>query len=345
MSDVKWIKLSTSMFDDEKIKLIEQMPDADTILIIWIKLLAQAGKTNASGYIFLSENIPYTEEMLATIFNRPLSTIRLALKTFEDLGMIGIDDNSFISITNWEKHQNIEGLEKIREQNRIRKRRQRERERVKKIIEGKEKYCAYCGVKESEVELLHVDHIVPLSKGGGGEKENLINVCKTCNSSKHNKPLHVFLNDHIDHPIHPINPELVAKNKQLMKFVTYKNNKFYPITRLSRDSHATDIDKEEDKEEDKDINKYIVEIVNYLNSVAGKSYRTSTRKTRSLIKARINEGFTVDDFKKVIDIKHAEWSLNPKMSKYLRPETLFGTKFESYLNQETKNDDPYDNIF
>src|SRR5690625_1100737 len=119
------------MFDDEKIKLIEQMPDSDTILIIWIKLLAQAGKTNSSGYIFLNENIPYTDEMLSTIFNRPLSTIRLALKTFEDLGMIGIDDNSFISITNWEKHQNIEGLERIRKQNRERKRRQREKEKLR----------------------------------------------------------------------------------------------------------------------------------------------------------------------------------------------------------------------
>jgi len=131
VSNVKWIKLSTSMFDDEKIKLIEQMPDSDTILIIWIKLLAQAGKTNSSGYIFLNENIPYTDEMLSTIFNRPLSTIRLALKTFEDLGMIGIDDNSFISITNWEKHQNIEGLERIRKQNRERKRRQREKEKLR----------------------------------------------------------------------------------------------------------------------------------------------------------------------------------------------------------------------
>lgn len=118
------------MFDDEKIKLIEQMPDADTILIIWIKLLVQAGKTNSSGYIFLSENIPYTEEMLATIFNRPLSTIRLALKTFEDLGMIGIDDNSFISITNWEKHQNIEGMERIRKQTRERVRKHRERKKL-----------------------------------------------------------------------------------------------------------------------------------------------------------------------------------------------------------------------
>src|SRR5690625_4123504 len=114
LANVKWIKLSTSMFDDEKIKLIEQMPDADTILIIWIKLLAQAGKTNSSGYIFLNETIPYTDEMLATIFNRPVSTIRLALKTFEEMGMIGIDDNSFIRITNWEKHQSVDKLNKIK---------------------------------------------------------------------------------------------------------------------------------------------------------------------------------------------------------------------------------------
>src|SRR5690625_7572426 len=91
MADIKWIKLSTSMFDDEKIRLIEQMPDADTILVIWVKLLAQAGKTNASGYIYLSENIPYTDEMLATIFDRPISNVRLALQTFEQIGMLAID--------------------------------------------------------------------------------------------------------------------------------------------------------------------------------------------------------------------------------------------------------------
>lgn len=127
MSNVKWIKLSTQMFEDEKIKLIEQMPEADTILIIWVKLLSQAGKANANGYIYLSENIPYTDEMLATIFGRPLNTIRLALETFRAFGMIEIDDEHFISIANWEKHQNIAGLDKIREQNRIRKQRQRER--------------------------------------------------------------------------------------------------------------------------------------------------------------------------------------------------------------------------
>lgn len=129
MADVKWIKLSVSMFEDEKIRLIEALPEADTILILWVKLLAQAGKTNASGYIYLNERIPYTDEMLATIFNRPVGIVRLALKTFEQFGMIEISDDHFISITNWEKHQNLDGLDKIREQNRLRKQREREKKK------------------------------------------------------------------------------------------------------------------------------------------------------------------------------------------------------------------------
>lgn len=129
MSEIKWIKLSTSMFDDEKIRLIEQMPDADTILVIWVKLLAQAGKTNASGYIFLNENIPYTDEMLATIFNRPLNTVRMALNVFKQFGMIEVDENEFISVANWEKHQNIEGMERVKKLNAERNKRYRERKK------------------------------------------------------------------------------------------------------------------------------------------------------------------------------------------------------------------------
>ena len=78
-----------------------------------------------------------------------------------------------------------------------------------------------------------------------------------------------------------------------------------------------------------------VEIVTYLNDVADKKYRHTTRKTKDLIKARWNEGFRLDDFKKVIDIKTKEWKNDNHMNQYLRPETLFGTKFESYLNQDT----------
>ena len=76
------------------------------------------------------------------------------------------------------------------------------------------------------------------------------------------------------------------------------------------------------------------DIVLYLNEKSGKNFRYSSRKTQDLIKARINEGFTVDDFKVVIDKKCNEWLKDTKMNQYLRPETLFGTKFESYLNQD-----------
>lgn len=129
MSEIKWIKLSTTMFEDEKIRLIESMPDSDSVLVIWVKLLALSGKTNAGGYIFLNEKIPYTDEMLSTLFNRPLNTIRFALQTFKNFGMIEIDENDFISISNWEKHQNVEGMEKVRQLNAERNRKYRERKK------------------------------------------------------------------------------------------------------------------------------------------------------------------------------------------------------------------------
>ncbi|WP_057766730.1 conserved phage C-terminal domain-containing protein [Cytobacillus praedii] len=77
-----------------------------------------------------------------------------------------------------------------------------------------------------------------------------------------------------------------------------------------------------------------VEIMNYLNDAAQSNFRSSTKATQRVIKARWNEGFTLNDFKKVIDNKSAEWLNDSKMNKFLRPETLFGTKFESYLNQK-----------
>ena len=135
MADVKWIKITTDIFSDEKILLIEQMPDADSLLVIWFKLLCMAGKENNYGVFLMRNRMPYTEEMLATIFRRPLNTVRFALATFEAFGMIEIEDD-IICIPNWEKHQNIEGMEKIREQNRIRKQRQRERQKQKLLEDG-----------------------------------------------------------------------------------------------------------------------------------------------------------------------------------------------------------------
>ncbi|QSV40775.1 phage replisome organizer N-terminal domain-containing protein [Bacillus licheniformis] len=263
MAEVKWIKLSTQMFEDEKIKLIEQMPEADTILIIWVKLLAQAGKTNASGYIYLSQNIPYTDEMLATIFNRPLPIVRMALQTFQRFGMIEIDEHNFISILNWEKHQNVEGMDRVRKLNAERNKRYRERKKQLQLSSPQ---------NESDVSVTSRD------------------------------------GTDID--------------KELDKDIDKENN----ILSGKPDDAASK------KDTDEIPYKLIIDL---LNKVAGTKYRHTTPKTKTLIKARWNEGFRFDDFKHVILVKCEEWR-GTDLDKYLRPETLFGTKFENYRNQKPK---------
>lgn len=115
-----WIKLSTGIFDDEKIKLIELLPEGDSLLIIWLKLLCFAGKTDNDGVFKLTEKIPYNEEMLAGVFNRKLTTVRTALKVFQDYGMLEIIDGAY-ALPNWVKYQNdSDALSKSKEKNRIR---------------------------------------------------------------------------------------------------------------------------------------------------------------------------------------------------------------------------------
>lgn len=114
MAEVKWIKITTDIFDDEKILLIESMPERDSLIVIWFKLLCMAGKQNNSGVFTLNDRIAYTDEMLSTIFRRPLNTVRLALTTFEQYGMIEILDG-VITIPNWGKHQNLDQLESRKE--------------------------------------------------------------------------------------------------------------------------------------------------------------------------------------------------------------------------------------
>ena len=107
MAAVKWIKIVTDIFDDEKILLIESLPSADSIIVIWFKLLCLAGKNNNSGVFMLNERIAYTDEMLATIFRRDINTVRMALKTFEMYGMIETINNTIV-IPNWSKHQTMD---------------------------------------------------------------------------------------------------------------------------------------------------------------------------------------------------------------------------------------------
>lgn len=124
MADVKWIKITTDIFDDEKILLIEGLPSSDEIIVIWFKLLILAGKQNNNGVFLMNERIPYTDEMLATIFRRDINIVRLALKTFEQFGMLELVDN-VITIPNWNKHQQLDSYEKKKQQDRERQKARR----------------------------------------------------------------------------------------------------------------------------------------------------------------------------------------------------------------------------
>ena len=127
MADVKWIKITLDMFDNRKIKCIRNLPEGNNIVLIWVMLLTMAGKCNSGGMIFLTENIPYTTKTLADELGFDESVVRLALNALEKFDMITRNEDLLL-IPGWGEYQNVEGMEKIREQNRIRKQKQRERE-------------------------------------------------------------------------------------------------------------------------------------------------------------------------------------------------------------------------
>lgn len=250
MASVKWIKITTDIFDDEKILLIESMPDAYAIITCWFKLLCLAGKQNNSGVFMMGQNA-YTDKMLATIFRMKESTVQLALHTFEQFGMIEIVDG-VITIPNWGKHQNLDQLEskKAYMQNYMQKYREKQ-----KALTSADSSC----------------------------KTN----CKT--NSKTNVRQADIEED---------------KEGDSISIMSGKPDGFVENCR---------------------------EIVEYLNQKAGTHYKSSTELTRTKIHARLNEGFKKEDFFAVIDHKCAEWKADEHMRQFLRPETLFGTKFESYL--------------
>lgn len=128
MADVKWIKITTDMFDNRKIRHLRRLPDGNNVVLIWVMLLTMAGRCNSGGMIFLTENIPYTPKMLADELDFEENTVQLALQALEQLNMV-VMNGGYFTIAGWDEYQNIEGMDKIREQNRLRKAAQRERQK------------------------------------------------------------------------------------------------------------------------------------------------------------------------------------------------------------------------
>lgn len=153
MAEVKWIKVATDMFDrSRKIKTIEQKPDGDTIIIIWIKLMLLAGNINDGGAVYITPEVPYELDELADELRRPIDIVEKALKIFQRYGMISIEEG-FIYLTSWEKYQNVDRMAEIREYNRLAQQRSRERRKAQNgDVNDKSMTSQRCHATEEEVE-------------------------------------------------------------------------------------------------------------------------------------------------------------------------------------------------
>lgn len=188
MADVKWIKIAINMFDNRKIRQIETMPDGDSLLLIWVKLLCLAGNVNDGGYIYLTKEIPYTDEMLATQFNKPLPTIRLALKTFEQFGMIEVINN-IIFLSSWEKYQNTDKLAEIRAQTRARVAKHREKQKLLEAGQGDSESNVTCNVTVTQGNALDIDKDIDI------DKDKNKSISKKSPRHKHGEYQNVLLTD------------------------------------------------------------------------------------------------------------------------------------------------------
>lgn len=129
MADVKWIKLTTDMFDNRKIKYLRRLPDGNNIVLLWIMLLTMAGRCNAGGMIFLTENIPYTSKMLADELGFEENTVILGIQALESLNMV-VADKGYFTISGWEEYQNTDKLAEMQEKHRLRQAKYREKQKA-----------------------------------------------------------------------------------------------------------------------------------------------------------------------------------------------------------------------
>ena len=221
---VSWIRLETNLFDNPKIQMLSNLPKGDSYVSFWVRLLCMAGKLNNGGYVYVAENAAYTPQLLAAITGKPVALVKTMLKTMQELHMIDVDTNGIIYIIGWDEHQNVGGLEKIRDDAKIRQRRLRFRKVGLEYV-GDE-ICAYCGA-----EAVTVDHIIPKSKGGSDLAKNAVPCCKSCNSAKGNKDLVDFLNTQLEYKAY-VDIDAILANEKLNTLVTFDsvNNVFVNVS-------------------------------------------------------------------------------------------------------------------
>lgn len=145
MNGMAWIKVSTGIFNNSKIKYIQSLPDGDSLVVIWLQLLCLAGREHPEGVLIMSGNVPYTAELLASMFAEPVNTVRLALETFRRLQMIETC-NGAVTLCNWKALQVTEGYERAKQKSKERVKSYRERQRLLKMNPEKQPTIEKCNV-------------------------------------------------------------------------------------------------------------------------------------------------------------------------------------------------------
>lgn len=129
MAEVKWVRVATDIFDNPKIKYLRSLAKGDTLVLLWLWLIARAGKCNAGGRVYIAEGTPYSPALIASEIGAKAPTVRQGLDAMEQLNMIERTAGGEIRIIGWEEHQNASGMDKIREKDRERKRAKRAKDK------------------------------------------------------------------------------------------------------------------------------------------------------------------------------------------------------------------------
>jgi uncharacterized phage protein (TIGR02220 family)/predicted phage replisome organizer len=310
---IQWVKLSTGFFEDEKVILLLSDHGSD-IVVFFLRLLTLAGKQNQNGLISFSENIPYSAKNLGKICQISAKKCENFLKILEKFQII-FRNNGLIFLTNWEKHQSQDKLDKIRRQQADRVKRWRAKQQECNVTETLP--LRYSNATDLDLE----EDLEDLRDIGQVEKSNLPD------SNLKSSPI----NQEIFDPLDGIEEE---ETKNISPSDSTTDNK--EKTTLEEDKKCRA--KSRADEEKEKLNEISRQVLQHLNAATGRHYRLTDALKRK-VNARCREGFGLTDFKCVIDKKTREWK-NTAMEMYLRPETLFGTKFDAYLNEPNKSTPP-----
>ncbi|OPJ58156.1 phage replisome organizer N-terminal domain-containing protein [Clostridium chromiireducens] len=202
MGEIRWVKFEVNMYDDTKLKILDNMDNRDLHQYVWTRLLVLTGKVNRGGYLYITNNMPYTVKTLAIEFNRSISEIKASIKILIKLEMIEFTEGKVFKIKNWEKHQNVEGMERYRQLNkeRVANHRAKKKENNENKNEDKVISNAHINDRENNEEIYNIEDQAEKNISDSGNEEvrnnlNDSNVAEDDNRNIINNECNITCND------------------------------------------------------------------------------------------------------------------------------------------------------